>query len=132
MTNKHKGEFTFTAAGSDWKGVLDFNTFAELEEKLGIGFIQLHKRFNDETQLRLTDVRTLFYCALKQFHPEVTERIVGHLLQELTIPGAMKLLQEAVGASFGSEAGGEEGGQAGTGENPSKPATGQDAGTGPA
>lgn len=87
------------------------NTFCDLEDHFEaqdvnevLGIIQ-----GLETNPSLKVIRGIFYVALQQEHPEMTERDAGNLISEVGIAAASEALSEAVSQAFPDDSGEEVG-----------------------
>jgi len=81
MTNKHKGEFCFEALGKTWTGRFSLNVLSEVEDRFDMGVEQFFQSIVEKP--RLKPMIVVFYFGLKRNHSELTEELVGDLLQDV-------------------------------------------------
>ncbi|CUH66812.1 hypothetical protein TG4357_02654 [Thalassovita gelatinovora] len=103
-----KGEVRIPDGDMTWTVVMNFNTLCDFEEVSGeesaLDFVE---RLEQGETISATRMRQLFYCGLKQSHPEVDLADAGRLLSDH--PDAV--LQAMMAASpTASDLGEDEGG----------------------
>jgi hypothetical protein len=94
MVNKVKGEVALQHDGATYSMRLDFNALAEFEDFLG-GDANALEVLQDPKQLNAKKTRAIFWCALRQCHPDMTQELAGQILS-----GNMDKLGEAMSAAF--------------------------------
>ena len=82
MTNPVKGEVRFEAGGKAYVFKLGTNAQVLLEKKTGMSMSKYLKADRLE-ELGASDVRMIFWAGLTRSHPELTEEIVGDLIDEI-------------------------------------------------
>jgi hypothetical protein len=87
------GEYTLT---------LNVNALCDLEEALGVDDVNevLAKLAMLQEKPSLRTLRTIFAVALRQDHPEVTERQAGDLLSDVGLEVASEVLGKAIALAF--------------------------------
>lgn len=87
------GEYTLT---------LNVNALCDLEEAFGVDDVNevLAKLALLQERPSLRTLRTIFAVAMRQEHPEVTERDAGNLISEFGIDKASEVLGEAIAQAF--------------------------------
>lgn len=100
MANRIKGEIALQHEGRDYVMVLDFNALADFEEEAGIE--NALDELADKRGLNARKTRALFWCGLKQRHPEMTRAQAGSILS-----ANLDKLGEALSAAFPDPAEGE-------------------------
>lgn len=104
-----KGEVTLIDRdGASYKMRLDFNALAEFEAETGLNAL---KALQDPADLSITNVRALFWCGLRQCHPDITLETAGRMASFDSLNAAMTV--SAPDAS--------EGGAPGNARKPSRP-----------
>lgn len=125
MANPHRGEVEFNAG--DDKYILSFsaNALAELEDKLGIGVVEIGDVMTDPKKIRMTTMRTIFWAGLLDHYPDTDEAKAKSIFSKLQLVEAISLITSAFEAAFPKEV------TAGGDADPLKPDGPKD-GTGPA
>lgn len=95
MVNKIKGEVALSYGGVAYSLALDFNTLAEFEDAIGEKAMPI---LQDPAGMSIKQMRALFWCGLKQHHPEITLEEAGRILS-----ANFDKLGEALSASFPDE-----------------------------
>jgi len=86
MGNKNaKGYVKVKADGKDWTVVCDFNALCDFEEETGENAMDFLDRLSpaDDTagsKVSASQMRILFWCALKQHHPDATKAQAGQVM----------------------------------------------------
>lgn len=105
MSNPTKGEVGFDADGKRWTLVYSVNALCALEDKLGAGAMMVAEQMANSSNLRIATVRTLFWCGLRDHHPELTEADAGDIMTDIGITDAVDLVGKAFAAAFPADAG---------------------------
>lgn len=102
MGNAIKGQVTFEAQDKTW--VLEFtpNAFCALEDETGKGAMAFVAGLEAAaTDLRVSDVRVLFWACLVDCAPDLTLNQAGALMHELGgMVEAMALVERALGLAM--------------------------------
>lgn len=107
MANKIKGQVQIEHGGEEYTLAIDFNALADFEDEAGIeNALEL---LQNPSALGVKKTRLLFWCGLRENHPELTVQDAGRLLS--ANPAAFG---EALQAAF------PQGGDAGNGKPASK------------
>lgn len=128
MANPHKGEVTFTVDDKIYTLRLSVDALVRTERAAGeldgvkrVGFPKIARMLADPETLSLDLARTVFWCALRERHPDLTVERAGDLMMAIGgIAGAIEKLNECFAATFpdpkpGDEANPPKPGQATTG-----------------
>ena len=100
MANRIKGEVEFQATSGDYTLLLDFNALCDLEDDFpglmdGTADIKSPKA-----------IRRVFHAGLAEYHPDLSERDAGAIIQDLGLDRAATLIKESFEASFPAPKGG--------------------------
>lgn len=95
MANPHEGEHKFTAGGKDYTLAISWRSLAaaEREAERSTGWLLTHLDW-------LSTLEVLFLHGMKRHHPKITADEVGAILTELTIPGAVAVIEAALSTAF--------------------------------
>lgn len=81
MANSFKGQVSVSYGGKTYTMALDFNALCDFEDQTGKNALQaLDGMENGDVSAR--EMRALMWAGLKQFHPEMTLPLAGHILAE--------------------------------------------------
>lgn len=95
MSNQVQGVIDAKLAdGRTIKLLFDFNTWVEAEELTGLDMKVLIDQLRTGS-ISAKNMRSLFWCAMKEHQPEITEREAGSILTE-----AASAMRDALGASM--------------------------------
>jgi hypothetical protein len=76
-----KNDIKFEAAGKSYTVGMSANALCLLEDAFdGIGFHSILSEWVDPQKITITNVRKLFWCALTDHQPEITEKEAGELI----------------------------------------------------
>lgn len=78
MANKIKGEVELVHNGKIYIMALDFNALADFEEEAGVE--SALETLKNPAAMNARTTRILFWCGLRQRHPEVTKLEAGQIL----------------------------------------------------
>ena len=82
--------------------VFNVNTLCDLEDELGVAdlneLLDVFNALGESPSVR--KIRTLFFAALKQEHPDMTPAQAGEVISELGLEGAMDALTTALEMAF--------------------------------
>jgi hypothetical protein len=78
MTNELRGEAEFSVNGKTYKIKIGTNAICEAEQKLGQPWGQIFKRFIGD-DLSFEASRTVVWCALREYQPDITLKEAGDL-----------------------------------------------------
>lgn len=139
MANPYRGQVSFDAVvdeelarlcglpvgTSTFTLRLGANAICELEEAMGKSLVEICSEFDawakDPKAIRLSVVRTVFWAALRDHHPDVDLRAAGELITASGgLTRTMELISQSVARAYGAET---------KGARPRKPAA-PSAGTG--
>lgn len=129
MANPIKGEIGFTALGQQWVAVFDTNAQCGLEDAFGKGLTAIILDHfeglggavdkDDPEQVRAAArkvevrvIRAILFHSLRGHHPQIDINLVGKIIDELEMSGAVKLLGDIMTGSLATEddiGGGTEG-----------------------
>jgi len=96
MANKLKGEVPFTACGSDFVLVMDFNALCAIDTELDIGIDEIGAKLAGSAPT----IRSVFRIGLAAKHGEMTDLEAGRLIGDMGPTRAAELLAEALKAAF--------------------------------
>lgn len=105
MANPHRGEVEISAAGKVYNLRFSANALCDLEEALGMGVSEIAASMG--SGMRVSVARAVFWCALRDNHPEVDERAAGHVMSDLGIVKAIEAVSKAFGLAFPNEESGD-------------------------
>lgn len=100
MANKLRGEVPLEADGKVWIVRYSINALCELETATGCGATEFIGRMQDQTKVRMTDLRTLVWCGLRDKQPDVTQEKAGEIASAAGLEPTMAAIQEAIAAAF--------------------------------
>jgi hypothetical protein len=129
VANKHKGEATIVVGTAPdertYTLLLSFDALVNIEEATGQDIGAVFESLKDRP--RLKTIRHVFFAALRENHPELTERLAGELLLQTSMQDVVLAIQRAGEAAFpqaADDAGGDGGAhppKAAAGTGPSSP-----------
>jgi hypothetical protein len=94
-----KGEVAFRLWDKTWTLVFSIDALAALEARLGLTTREISDLFKGE--FSAATLKTLWWGALQEFHPELDEKAAGRVLSGLGVLEANGKLVEAYLATFG-------------------------------
>lgn len=117
MANRHKGQVARDIDGTRYTFELTVNAFCELEEATGKATLQIMQDMEEAARtgdVRFRDIRRIFWAALIEHHPDMTERDAGRILGKVgSMDAQMAFLEEvfalAMPESLSDASGGSEG-----------------------
>jgi hypothetical protein len=96
-----KGEIGFDADGQHYTLVYSFNALCVMEQRLGRSPIAWMEALKSSPENMLfTDLRTLFWSGLGDYHPALTEADAGTIMTHVGFEKAAALAVEALNAAF--------------------------------
>src|SRR5215471_9137060 len=102
MANPLNGEAEITIGQPPndrvYKLKLSFDALVNIEELTGQSIDQVFESIKDKP--RLKTMRQVFFCALHENHPEITERLAGELLLQASLPAILAAITRAGEAAF--------------------------------
>ncbi|MCJ8139354.1 GTA-gp10 family protein [Falsirhodobacter halotolerans] len=121
MANSFKGQVPVTHDGKTYTMALDFNALCDFEDQTGKNALQaLDGMESGEVSAR--DMRALMWAGLKQFHPDMTLPLAGHILAEninaIAEAAALMMPQEGDGGNVPAPKPGRKTTRAKTGTRP--------------
>lgn len=98
MGNPLEGEHSFTAKGQTYTLAISWRALASAEREAdrSTAWLLTHLDW-------LSTLEVLFHHGLKRYHPRITLDEVDAILTELTIPGAVKVIEAALVTAFPKE-----------------------------
>jgi hypothetical protein len=117
MANPLKGDIGFTVNGTEYTLRLTNNVRCELDKMLGEGLLAVLSRWA-EAKWTDTELRTIFWGALKTRHPRITPQEAGDLIDEAGSAAVAGAISEAFMASQPKPRGDEPNPQRGSGTGP--------------
>lgn len=123
MANAQKGEVGFTAAGQQFKLVLDNNALCELEEQTGRGIADIgleiqswappfgpdkkplpetgEQRLARAKRIKMALLRSLLWAGLREHHDHMTLKDAGNLIKEIGgVQPTMDVVVQALALAF--------------------------------
>jgi hypothetical protein len=94
MANPLKGEVSIEVDGETYTLVYSLNTLCEIEDKLGGAVSDIASL--GASGRRWNTLRTVFWAALQDYHPEITLQQAGRMVSAMGLTKA----DEAVGKAF--------------------------------
>lgn len=96
MANGLKGEVPFSACGSEWTLVMDFNAICSIDTELGIGIDTIGAKLSGSAPT----IRSVFRIGLEAKHDKLTDIEAGRLIGDIGPAKAAQLIAEALQAAF--------------------------------
>ncbi|ETA53984.1 GTA-gp10 family protein [Ponticoccus alexandrii] len=117
MANRHKGQVSREIDGTVYTFELTVNAFCDLEEATGKATLQIMQDMEKAAQtgdVQFRDIRRIFWAALIEHHPDITEREAGRVLTKVgDMEAQMAFLEDvfalAMPDSTGDASSGSEG-----------------------
>jgi hypothetical protein len=97
--NPLKGEFGFTCGGVEYVLVYTVDALCALEDRLNMSVVQIGEAFGGDP--RLTFLRIVFHAGLHEYHPDLTPKQAGELMQAYGLEKAGNMVGTAFMAAFG-------------------------------
>lgn len=121
MANFARGEVDFQVERVTYRLVLDMNALCELEELKNEPWgVTFERMGSTQSGLRMTDLRSILWAALRARHPSITVEGAGNILQTAGPESVLEAVTEALRrARPAAEEGGPSAG------NPPSPREGQ-------
>jgi hypothetical protein len=102
VPNPHKGETSIAIGDKTYTLRLGFDCLATIEEKTGAPIEQTFRDLSDNAKPRLRLMRLVFWAALLEHHPDLTEKQAGDLIIEAGLGNVMTAFGQVSAASFPS------------------------------
>lgn len=99
MANTEKGEVGFEALGESWILRFSTNALCEIEDATGRSAIALANSLDDEDNVKMSDIRLMFWAGLTENHDEVDLKTAGKIIDNLG-PQAGVYIGQALLAAF--------------------------------
>lgn len=100
MPNPHKGEAEITIGDKVYKMRLGFDCLATIEEKTGQPIEHTFRALSDTEKPRLRLMRLVFWAALLEYQPDLTEKEAGDLIVEAGLGNVMTAFGQVTTATF--------------------------------
>lgn len=97
MANPHRGEVDLVTGETTYKLRLSINAMAEIETLLGLSMGQVEQRMSAGSVLAF---RGLLWGSLREFHPKVTLKEAGDLIEAVGLPMITERLTMALTLAF--------------------------------
>lgn len=100
MSNQHRGEVEFTLNKKVHTLHFSTNAMCELENAFGDGVLQIAQKMSDTAHLKISDLRTIFWAGLRDYHEAITPNEAGKLMDGIGLAKASELIAKAFTQSF--------------------------------
>ena len=107
MTNTETGAIGFRALDRDWLLRFSTNALCEIEAASGQSAIALANSMADSQNIRISDIRLMFWAGLLYHHSIIDLPTAGGIIDDLGIAAAGDLLGKALIAAFPDMGAGE-------------------------
>lgn len=94
MANAQKGEASFEALGQTWTIKLGTNAMCEIEDRTELSINKIGEKLNG-AGFSMKLMRTVFACGMIDHHPDITDRTVGDILDEIGFEAASDIMGRA-------------------------------------
>lgn len=120
MPNKFKGEGELKAGAETFRVRLNFNVIIDIEDRLDKSIIEVFQTIqqgaNAPKVVKL--VRMVFWCMVRDAHPEVTESLAGDIMWRAGLPNVLQCVNDVAESAMPVMTG-----QAGGDADPDSPRT---------
>ena len=100
MSDVSNGAVLFDVGGRQYKMVLSINALCTLEANLGASVSTIVGMLGSSENVRLSDIRTVFWATLLDHQPDTDKVSAGALMDALSLPRVMALIMTAVTRAF--------------------------------
>lgn len=98
MANKLRGEVGFEADGKSYTLAFSINALCQMEDRIGVSVADVGTALSGKR--RYSTLRSLFWCALCDYHPGLTEQDAGRIMAAIGTNKADALVAEAFKLAF--------------------------------
>src|SRR5688572_26747681 len=98
--SKAKGEVGFDADGGRFTLTFSIEALCELEEAAGFSMAKIGTILKDPEKPNLRIVKCMFWAALTDHHPDITQKDASKLMSQIGFVNAGQLVLEAFALAF--------------------------------
>ncbi len=98
--NPHKGEIDFQVGNRSYKIIFTTNAICQMETELGMSMMKIGSKMATG-DVALNDLRVMLWAGLSEFHPEITIKNAGEIIDYLGFQESGNLISQASQAAFG-------------------------------
>lgn len=107
MANLNRGQVALPVGDQEYTLSFSINAVCELEDALDMPVAKIADALNDQSNVRMSMIRTVIWAALRDHHEDVTIKEAGRIASDAGIPIVMEAIGRAFAAAFPQEAAGK-------------------------
>lgn len=100
MANPHRGEVELHAGDKTYIMRMSINAIVEIENHFDLGINKVAAKLSDVDGMRIGTLRTIIRLALKEHHPELSDKDAGEIIQSVGFAATSEAIQKAMQAAF--------------------------------